>query len=75
MEIIAAIWLYALSEEMKINREEINALSDEIIILQAAHSSLRARQIIDHDTHHAKIDNNKEAIDNLQQQINILVKQ
>ena len=72
MEIIAAIWLYALSEEMKINREEINALSDDLIVLQAAHSSLYARQRVDHDTHHAKIENSVEAIDNLQQQINIL---
>lgn len=70
MEIIAAIWLFAVSEEIKANKAEINYLSDEIIVLQAAHSSLTARHIIDHDTHHAKIDKNIEAIQNLQQQIN-----
>ena len=72
MEIIAAMWLFALSEEIKINRQEINYLSDEIIVLQAAHSSLTARHIIDHDTHHAKIDKNIEAINNLQQRLNNL---
>jgi hypothetical protein len=72
MEIIAAIWLFALSEEMKINRQEINHLSDEIIVLQAAHSSLTARHIIDHDTHHAKIDKNIEAIKNIEQKLNSL---
>lgn len=74
MEIIAAIWLFALSEEMKINRQEINYLSDEIIVLQAAHSSLTARHIIDHDTHHAKIDKNIEAIKNIEQKLNSLSK-
>jgi len=72
MEIIAAIWLFALSEEMKINRQEINYLSDEIIVLQAAHSSLTASHIIDHDTHHAKIDKNIEAIKNIEQKLNSL---
>jgi len=72
MEIIAAIWLFALSEEMKINRQEINHLSDDLLVLQAAHSSLHARTRVDHDTHHAKIDKNIEAINNLQQQLNNL---
>lgn len=72
MEIIAALVIFALSEEIKSNHREINHLSDDLLVLQAAHSSLHARTRVDHDTHHAKIDKNIEALDNLQQQIDTL---
>lgn len=72
MEIIAALIIFALGEEIKSNHREINALSDDLLVLQGAHSSLHARTRLDHDTHHRKIDLNIEKINNLEQKLNSL---
>lgn len=69
MEIIAALIIFAFGEEIKSNHREIDALSQDLLVLQAAHSALHARTRLDHDTHHRKIDTNIESINNLQQQI------
>lgn len=72
MEIIAALIIFAMGEEIKSNHREINALSDDLLVLQGAHSALHARQRVDHDTHHRKIDVNIENINNLEQKLNSL---
>lgn len=72
MEIIAAIIIYAFGEEIKANHREIDALNQDLLVLQAAHSALHARTRLDHDTHHKKIDTNIEAIENLDQKLNSL---
>lgn len=70
MEVIAALIIFALGEEIKANHREINALSDDLLVLQAAHASLHARQRVDHDTHHRKIDLNIERINNIEMKMN-----
>ena len=63
MEIIAAIIIYALAEDIKDNKamlldvqDQIVNLNNDFLKLSGAHSSLSARHRVDHDTHHAKID-------------------
>ena len=70
MEIIAAIIIYTLAEGIKENDARMDDLQDQIVVinndflkLSGAHSALAARQRVDHDTHHAKIDSNMEKID------------
>ena len=72
MEIIAAIIIYTLAEGIKDNeartvdlQEQIVDINDDFLRLAAAHSDLHARQKLDHDTHHRKIDANKQAIDGM----------
>jgi molecular chaperone GrpE (heat shock protein) len=72
MEIIAAMIIYGLAEGIKDNeartvdlQEQIVDINDDFLRLAAAHSDLHARQKLDHDTHHAKIDANKQAIDGM----------
>lgn len=63
MEIIAAMIIYAMAEDIKDTKattvdlqEQIVDINDDFLRLAAAHSDLHARQKLDHDTHHAKID-------------------
>ena len=63
MEIIAAIIIYALAEDIKDNKamlldvqEQIVDLNHDFLKLSGAHSSLSARHRVDHDAHHKKID-------------------
>jgi len=72
MEIIAAVIIYTLSEGIKENdarlddiQEQVVELNNDFLKLAGAHSALSARQRIDHDAHHAKIDANKQAIDGM----------
>ena len=70
MEIIAAMIIYTLAEGIKENdarmddlQEQIVDINNDFLKLSGAHSALAARQRVDHDTHHAKIDSNMEKID------------
>ena len=70
MEIIAAMIIYALAEGIKENdarmddlQAQVVDLNNDYLKLSGAHSALAARQRVDHDTHHAKIDSNMEKID------------
>ena len=70
MEIIAAVISYTLAEGIKENDARMDDLQAQIVDvnndflkLSGAHSALAARQRVDHDTHHAKIDSNMEKID------------
>ena len=70
MEIIAAIIIYTLAEGIKENdarmddlQAQVVDLNNDYLKLSGAHSALAARQRVDHDTHHAKIDSNMEKID------------
>lgn len=70
MEIIAAVIIYTLAEGIKENDARMDDLQAQIVDvnndflkLSGAHSALAARQRVDHDTHHAKIDSNMEKID------------
>lgn len=72
MEIIAAMIIYALAEDIKDTKattqdlqEQIVDINDDFLRLAASHADLHARQKLDHDTHHAKIDANKQKIDDL----------
>lgn len=72
MEIIAAIIIYTLAEGVKDNQartidlqHQIVDINDDFLRLSAAHADLHARQKLDHDTHHTKIDANKKAIDGM----------
>ena len=72
MEIIAAMIIYGLAEGIKENdarlddlQEQIVDINNDFLALSGAHSALSARQKVDHDTHHAKIDANKQAIDGM----------
>lgn len=72
MEWIVALIIYSLSETIKDNQAEINHLQDDLLVLQGAHSSLHARQRVDHDTHHKKIDLNKDHIELLESRLDSL---
>ena len=70
MEIIAAIIIYTLAEGIKENDARMDDLQDQIVDinndflkLSGAHSALYAQHKLDHDTHHAKIDENTAKID------------
>ena len=70
MEIIAAMIIYALAEGIKENdarmddlQEQIVDINNDFLKLSGAHSALSARHRLDHDTHHAKIDENTAKID------------
>lgn len=63
MEIIAAIIIYTIAEDIKENKatmvdlqEQIVELNDDFLKLAGAHSGLAAQHKLDHDTHHEKID-------------------
>lgn len=63
MEIIAAMIIYALAEDIKENKatmadlqEQITDVNNDFLKLAGAHSSLAAQHKLDHDTHHEKID-------------------
>ena len=70
MEIIAAIIIYTLAEGIKENdarmddlQEQIVDINNDFLKLSGAHSALYAQHKLDHDTHHAKIDENTAKID------------
>jgi len=72
MEIIAAMIIYALAEDIKDTKattqdlqEQIVDINDDFLRLAAAHADLHARQKLDHDTHHQKIEDNKKKIEGL----------
>ena len=72
MEVIAAIIIYTLAEGIKENDARMDDLQAQIVDvnndflkLSGAHSALAARQRVDHDAHHAKIDENTAKIDGL----------
>ncbi len=72
MEIIAAMIIYALAEGIKENDARIDAVQEEVVSLENSflklagkHSALYAQHHLDHDTHHAKIDDIKEQLDAL----------
>tara|TARA_R110001632_G_scaffold194981_1_gene316493 strand:+ start:2305 stop:2538 length:234 start_codon:yes stop_codon:yes gene_type:complete len=72
MEIIAAMIIYTLAEGIKENNTRIDAVQEQVVSLEngflrlvGKHSALYARHRLDHDTHHAKIDNIKEQLDAL----------
>ena len=63
MEIIAAFIIYTLAEGIKENdarmddlQAQIVDINNDFLKLGGAHSALSARHRVDHDTHHAKID-------------------
>jgi hypothetical protein len=71
MEIIAAMIIYTLAEGIKENnarmvdlQEQIEDTNNNFLRLSGAHSALYAQQRLDHDTHHAKIDNIMEVMKN-----------
>lgn len=72
MEIIAAMIIYTLAEGIKENNTRIGAVQEQVVSLEngflklaSKHSALYAKQRLDHDTHHAKIDDIKEQLDAL----------
>lgn len=63
MEIIAAILIYTIAEDIKENKatmvdlqEQIVELNGGFLKLTGSHASLAAQHKLDHDTHHEKID-------------------
>ena len=72
MEVIAAIIIYSLAEGIKENDARLDDLQTQIVDinndflkLSGAHSALSARHRVDHDAHHAKIDNIVETLNSL----------
>ena len=72
MEIIAAIIIYALAEDIKDNKamlldvqDQIVDLNNDFLKLSGAHSALSARHRVDHDAHHNKIDELIESVTKL----------